>query len=235
MSKRMSKHTLNERIEAVLSVIEHKKSVYAIAKKYSVDKTTIKSWVHKYKTDGVDGLKEARTWKKYSSELKRTAVEFYLNGEGSLRMTCEKFNISSNSVLSKWINQYTSGKEIKSTSKGRETMTKGRKTTLQERIEIVQYTIANECNYHEAAKKYNVSYQQVYSWTRKYEKDGEQGLHDRRGKTLESKQNLTEDEKLQLRIKELEHRNKYLEAENGLLKKLKEVERGMELRDKENI
>lgn len=32
-------------------------------------------------------------------------------------MTCEKFNISSNSVLRQWINQYTSGKEIKSTSK----------------------------------------------------------------------------------------------------------------------
>lgn len=43
--------------------------------------------------------------------------------------------------------------------------------------------------------------------------------------------NLTEEEKLQLRIKELEHRNQYLEAENGLLKKLKEIERGMGLRD----
>ncbi|API93059.1 hypothetical protein BKP57_15335 [Virgibacillus sp. 6R] len=157
-------------------------SVSTIAKEYSVDRTTINLWVRKYEADGVDGLKEARTWKKYSSELKREAVEFYLNGEGSLIMTCEKFNISSNSVLRQWINQYTSGKEIKSTSKGRETMTKGRKTTLQERIEIVQYTFANERNYHEAAKKYNVSYQQVYSSIRKYEKDGKQGLQYRRGK-----------------------------------------------------
>jgi Mor family transcriptional regulator len=41
-------------------------------------------------------------------------------------------------------------------------MTKGRKTTLQERIEIVQYTIANDLNYQETAEKYRVSYQQVY-------------------------------------------------------------------------
>ncbi len=231
MSKRRSKHTLDERIEAVLRVIEGMASVSTIAKEYAVDRTTINSWVRKYEADGVDGLKEARTWKKYSGELKREAVEFDLNGEGSLRMTCEKFNISSNSVLRQWINQYTSGKELKSTSKGRETMTKGRKTTLQERIEIVQYTIANEHNYHEAAKKYNVSYQQVYSWLRKYEKDGKQGLQDRRGKTLETKASFTEEEKLQLRIKELEHRNQYLEAENGLLKKLKEIERGMGQRD----
>lgn len=117
MSKRRSKHTLDERIEAVLRVIEGRTSVSTIAKEYSVDRTTINLWVSKYEADGVDGLKEARIWKKYSSELKREAVEFYLNGEGSLRMTCEKFNISSNSVLRQWINQYTSGKEIKSTSK----------------------------------------------------------------------------------------------------------------------
>jgi len=100
---------------------------------------------------------------------------------------------------------------------------------------VARYTrgvIANDFNYHEATEKYQVSYQQVYSWVRKYQQDGKQGLHDRRGKTLESKEHLhTEDELLQLRIKELEHRNKYLEAENGLLKKLKEVERGMGLRD----
>lgn len=220
----MTKHTLNERIEAVLGVIEYKKSVNAIAKEYDVDKTTIRSWVHKYKAYGVDGLKAPKKWKRYSKELKKQAVDCYLNGEGSLREICEKFNIPNHSVLRKWINLYTSGKEMKST-KERGTMNKGRKTTLNERLEIAQYTIANDFNYHEASVKYQVSYQQ----------DGEQGLHDRRGKTLESKQNLTEDEKLQLRIKELEHRNKYLEAENGLLKKLKEVERRMGLRDKENI
>lgn len=126
---------------------------------------------------------------------------------------------------------YTSGQDIKSTGKGRDIMNPGRKIIFKERIEIVQYTIANEYNYQDAAEKYRVSYQQAYSWVRKYEKDGEQSLHDRRGKSLESKPNLTDEEKLQLRIKELEHRNQYLEAENGLLKKLKEIERGMGLRD----
>jgi len=227
----MSKHTLNERIDAVLHVRDRMKSVNTVAREYQVDKNTIKSWVRKYENDGVDGLKASRTWKKYSKELKVKAVEFYQNGGGSLRDTCKKFNISDPSVLRRWIKLYTSGKKIKSTDKGRVKMTKGRKTTLRERIEIVQYTIANDRNYQEAADKYQVSYQQVYGWVRKYEKDGEQGLEDRRGKSLDSKPVLTEEEKLQLRIKELEHRNQYLEAENGLLKKLKEIERGMGLRD----
>ena len=231
MSKRMSKHTLNERIEVVLSVLENKKSIRAVAKEYDIDNSTVKTWVQKYRTDGVNGLKEAKTWKCYSKELKKQAVNFYLNREGSLRATCKKFNISDPSVLRNWINLYTSGKEMKSTSNRRGIMKKGRNTTLKERMEVAQYTISNNYNYQEAAEKYQVSYQQVYSWVRKYERDGEQGLEDRRGKTLESKTELTEEEKLQLRVKELEYRNQYLETENGLLKKLEEVERGLKQRE----
>ena len=76
MSKRSSKHTLNERIEVVLRVMEGSASVSRIAEEYAVDRTTINLWVRKYKADGVDGLKDSRTWKKYSIELKRKAVVF---------------------------------------------------------------------------------------------------------------------------------------------------------------
>lgn len=76
------------------------------------------------------------------------------------------FQISSTSVLRKWISRYTTGKTAKFTSKGSvpKTMKKGRKNTYQERIEIAQYTIANQLNYAQAIEKYGISYQQVYSW-----------------------------------------------------------------------
>lgn len=225
MSNRTTKHTLDERIRGVQSVIEKKKSISALAREYEVNIDTMEWWVRKYQADGIDGLKESKNWKQYPAELKKQAVEYHLIQGHSLRTTCKEFNISTHSVLRGWIKLYTSGEEIKSTSKGSDKMSQGRKTTFKERVEIVQYTIANNTNYHQAAEKYGVSYQQVYSWVRKYVKDGEQALQDRRGKTLESKPNLTEEEKLQLRIKELEHRNQYLEAENGLIKKLKEIER----------
>ncbi|WP_420851749.1 IS3 family transposase [Oceanobacillus jeddahense] len=220
MSKRLTKHELDERIQIVRQVLDKRKTIGATAKKNGVDERTLKSWIRKYQDDGADGLKESRSWKFYSAELKQQAVEFYLYKGGSLESTCNQFHISSRSVLQRWINHYTSGKEMKSTNKGSVKMSERRKTTFKERIEIVQYAIANDLNYQQAAEKYGVSYQQVYSWVRKYRKDGEQALQDRRGKTLESKPNLTEEEKLQLRIKELEHRTQYLEAENGLLKKL---------------
>ena len=39
-------------------------------------------------------------------------------------------------------------------------MTKGRKTTFEERVEIVQYCIKHSHNYSETAKKFHISYQQ---------------------------------------------------------------------------
>lgn len=104
-------------------------------------------------------------------------------------------------------------------------MKQGRKTTFEERVEIVNFTIAHDKDYQAAIEKYGISYQQVYSWVRKFEKDGSQGLLDRRGKGLESKLNLTPEEELQLKIKQLEERNRYLEMEVGLLKKLEEIRR----------
>ena len=148
----------------------------------------------------------------------------YLSSNWSLKSVCDKYEISSRSVLRRWIDQYNSGKTLNQ-KRGNSQMNAGRKTGLNERIEIVQYTIANELDYQKAMKKFGVSYSQVYSWVRKYRAHGQAGLADRRGKSLASKSQLSEKEAQELRIKELEARNQYLEVENGLLKKLKEIER----------
>ena len=140
----------------------------------------------------------------------------YLAGRGSLSRIVEKYDISNHYVLRSWIKWYTSGKELRATSKGNSRMKQGRKTTFEERIEIVNFTIAHDKDYQAAIEKYGISYQQVYAWVRKFEKHGSLGL--------ESKPNLTIEEELQLKIKQLEERNRYLEMENDLLKKLKELE-----------
>jgi transposase-like protein len=103
-------------------------------------------------------------------------------------------------------------------------MTSGRKTIYDERVEIVSFCIENNDDYLLTAKKYRVSYQQVYTWTKKYKEDGLEGLADRRGKR-KTPVEMTETEKLAAKIKLLEANNKQLELENGFLKKLKEVER----------
>lgn len=224
MSKR-SPTSVKAKLELVLLYLEQGVSISTLVSSYGVSQTTIKSWIRKYQDSGVKGLKESRTWNNYSSDLKEQAVRDYLEGRASQRQIAQNYHISESSVLRRWIKQYTSGKPLTATSKGLRRMKQGRKTTFEERVEIVNFTIAHDKNYQAAIAKYNVSYQQVYSWVRKFEKDGSQGLLDRRGKGLESKPNLTPEEELQLKIKQLEERNRYLEMENGLLKKLEEIRR----------
>lgn len=224
MSKRSPK-SVEEKLEVVLRYQIEGESVGQLARECGISKYSVRDWIRKYQTNGIEGLKESQTWKKYPSDLKKSAVEDYLSGQGSQRLTCQKYGISSTYVLRSWIKRYTSGKELTTTSKGGTRMRQGRKTSFEERVEIVNFTIAHEKDYQAAMEKYGVSYQQVYSWVKKFEKQGSQGLVDRRGKGLDSKPNLTTEEELQLKIKQLEERNRYLEAEVGLLKKLEEIKR----------
>lgn len=93
-----------------------------------------------------------------------------------------------------------------------------RKTTLEERKEIVKYCIAHGNGYKGAASQYEVSYSQVYSWVKKYRNNGEEGLEDRRGQH-KSDEEVDELERLRrenLRLKrQLEERDMLCE----LLKK----------------
>lgn len=104
-------------------------------------------------------------------------------------------------------------------------MKQGRETTQEERIKIARDCIASGKNYGEIALKYKVSYQQVRSWTLRFEELGEAGLEDRRGKRKKDQTPRTELEQAQIEIKQLEHKLYLAEMERDLLKKLDEVER----------
>ena len=104
-------------------------------------------------------------------------------------------------------------------------MKEGRDTTLEERIQIVKECIAGGKNYGEVAQKYQVSYQQVRTWTIRFEQMGEAGLQDRRGRRKKDQAPRTELEQAQIEIEQLKHRLYLAEMENTLLKKLDEIER----------
>ena len=165
--------------------------------------------------------------KKYSVELKMQAVQSYQNGEGSLREICRKYGISDKHVLQDWIMWYNGHREYKerSPAKGEIYMTKGRKTTQEERAEIVAFCIEHNYDYGLTVETYNVSYQQVYAWVRKYEEGGVDKLRDNRGRTKQVEE-MTEVEKLKAEMKILEAKNRQLEIENEFIKKLQELKGG---------
>ncbi|MBR4393789.1 MAG: helix-turn-helix domain-containing protein [Oscillospiraceae bacterium] len=104
-------------------------------------------------------------------------------------------------------------------------MRKARSMTQEERIQIVRECLESGKNYGEMALKYNVSYQQVRTWTLKFEELGEAGLEDRRGKRKKDQKPRTELEAAQIEIERLKHQLYLANMENHLLKKLDEIVR----------
>lgn len=208
------------KISAVEAYLKGEKSALKISQELLVHVSAVKRWIRFYQSIGATAFIQEKK-NSYTKELKLAAIEDYLAGGGSLIDISIKYGLRSETQLKTWLIKYNSHKEIKSyVVGGNQIMTTGRKTNLEERIEIVEYCIGNGKNYIEAAKKFQVSYQQVRKWVAKFEGSGIDGLLDRRGKR-KSKDKLTDAEKLKL----LEAKYKRLEMENELLKKLKEIER----------
>ena len=162
--------------------------------------------------------------KKYSSELRLKAVEDYLSGKGTMKQIREKYGILANKQLINWIKWYNGHREFKerSSAKGEIYMTKGRKTTQEERAEIVAFCIEHNYDYGLTVETHKVSYQQIYAWVRKYEEGGVDKLKDNRGRTKPAEE-MTEIEKLKAEMKILEAKNRQLEIENEFIKKLQEL------------
>ena len=221
------KLTDEERMAAVQEYLKGEGSYAAIAEKYKISAVRLQDLVCATKEKGIDSIISQENNRKYSSELKEQAVKEYLSGKSSQYVICAKYEIKSRSILQKWISWYNSGKNFKEhTRSGRGiTRNKGRKTTQEERAEIVAFCIENGKDYGLAMEKYGVSYQQIYSWVRKYEAKGVDGLTDRRGKA-KPKDELTEADRLRMENKILQAKLKDMEMENKLLKKLRELQGG---------
>lgn len=111
-------------------------------------------------------------------------VEEYIDGVASITDLTAKYRIGSETVLSKWIKLYNANKELKDYIPKREVyMAEARrKTTIEERKEIVEYCLTHDRDYKGTASIFAVSYNQVYSWVKKYDVAGEEGLTDKRGR-----------------------------------------------------
>ena len=187
--------------------------------------TPVRRWINIYQNEGPSGLLNQKNNRCYSTKIKLEAITAYLNGEGTGIEIAKHFNIRSESQLLKWVEVYNTHGEIKSRgSGGGSYMRKARQTTPEERLEIVRECLANDKNYGAVALKYNCSYQQVRNWVLRYEQMGSAGLEDRRGRRAGTQPARTPEEELRDKIAELERKNRDLQMENDLLKKVRELE-----------
>lgn len=223
----MSKTSYEDRIEAIKRIKNGEAGINGTARKLGIHPETLRSWIMKYESQGIESLKKSNKNKRYTKEQKTNAVEEYLAGKGSLLEICKKHKITATRQLRVWIMWYNGHKEFKerSSAKGEIYMTKGRKTTQEERAEIVAFCIENGKDYGLTVETFKVSYQQIYSWVKKYEEKGVNGLTDRRGKAKPENE-LTEEDRLRQENKILQAKIKDQEMEIALLKKLRELRGG---------
>lgn len=223
--RRRSKFSTDEKLSYVLRYVEGRDSINHTATLIGINSESLRQWIRNYQSLGIDGLTTTSKNSNYSGTFKEMAVKDYLAGIGSHSDICKKYGIRSTKQLQDWVLKYNSHEELKTSGTGgRPIMTKGRKTIYDERVEIVKYCIEHQNNYAETAEKYQVSYQQVYTWTNKYQNDGVEALQDRRGKR-KSENEMSELEKLKAQNKLLEAENRRKQMEIDFLKKLDEVER----------
>ena len=191
---------------------------------------TIRDWVHKYEALGEKGFDHSKVNKSYTKEFKLKVINEYLAGKNSLSELANNYNISTCEIVRRWVLAYNNGEDIKDYDPKSEVYTmKSRRTTLEERIEIVKYVLDNNNDYKGAASKYNVPYANVFNWVKKYLSNGEDGLSDKRGRSSDKETHkLTELEKKDIEIEKLKRQLEREQKVNEVLKKNLEIRERLE-------
>ena len=224
MSK--SPHTPEFRAKVSQEYLDGIGSYNYLADKYNIGSRTLKDWVAKYRLHGIAAFYTQTGNASYSSSFKMMCVEEVLTGVGSVEDIVAKYNISSGKILRNWILRYNANRELKDYAPKREVYMADarRKTSIEERKEIVKYCIEHNRNYKEAASIYDVSYNQVYSWVKKYDMNGEEGLTDKRGRHKTDNE-VDELERLRRENARLKKQLEEKDMLTELLKKVQEFER----------
>ncbi len=192
-----------------------------LASQFGVSKSAIEVLIFKYSNFGQEALKMQSQHKGYSDSFKKEIIAAYRKGEGSYSDLATKYGIHNHSIIARWVLGYNNIKTTHRGSGGVNIM--ARKTTLAERIEIIQYLIKHELNYHGTSIKFNVSYQQVYTWYKKYQAFGVEGVHDKRG-IKKQQEELSELEQLRRENERLKKELYLSEAAKEVFKKKQELE-----------
>lgn len=165
--ERNTPYSKEQKEEAVLAYLRGEGSYRDICEKYQIRSNgLLRHWIRLYMERGElraggQGEGGAQRGRAFSPEERREIVCFYIEHQRDHRATMEKYPVSYQQIYS-WCRSYD--------QKGPQGLEgrKGRATSLPEREEIVRYCIAMGYDYRAAMEKYGVTYQQVYTWVRRY-------------------------------------------------------------------
>ena len=148
----------------------------------------------------------------------------YLNGEGTFEELANKYGLRNLIQAKVWVDMYNEDKTLTASPSRKQVPNMRKKTTFEERIEVVEYVTKHKYSYAAAAEHFQVSYQQARSWALKAKVGGYEALVDNRGHHKDESE-LTDLDKANLRIRQLETELKDKELVEQFAKKLLELQR----------
>lgn len=148
-------YSAQEKYELIVAFENRQTSIQEFCQENNISKKTMKEWIYLFQRYGLDGLQGSSGWKRYSKEIKMAAVLDYLSGNYSQTEIIHKYEISSRSVLRKWITNYNHHRDLKEMKRMRNSMRKGRSTMREERLEIVLYCLENGKNYGQTSEYFH--------------------------------------------------------------------------------
>ena len=124
-----------EKLYAVQAVLNGKCSINSVAQQYEVSNKSVEQWLNKYEAKGDTAFLRTGHNEYYSVGFKQEVVNSYLTGEGSYIELARKYKIPSKETVRNWVLKYNGHEKLKDSGTGGSSiMTKGRKTTFDERI-----------------------------------------------------------------------------------------------------
>ena len=212
------------RLELLYGYQKTESGLKVYADMHHVNQNTMTRWIRQFLLHGLAGVRHCSLNHRYLLNTKIEAVKEYQAGFPGEKII-EKYDIRSLSQLKQWSIQYNND-ELKTKSRKR-VRKMGRKVSFEEKCKIVQWVLDHDNDYQGATIQFNVSYQRVYSWVRKYHEaaDSWEALKDNRGhrKPQKALEEMTEKERLEAEIKRLKKINREMELEIAFAKKLVEI------------
>lgn len=154
-------------------------------------------------------------------------VDEYLNGTLGYKLLAKKYNISSASLIKKWVNQYK--KDEKEGLKRKKTK---KKYPLSFKLDVLRFKQDTGASYKDTANAFGINEPSIIAnWRRKYLKEGAEGLNKPQGrppkmpKPNQNEKNSNEKTEKKDQVTDelalLKKENEYLRIELEYLKKLK--------------
>ena len=162
--------------------------------------------------------------KKYSVDLKLKIVQAYLQGIMGAQVLAKKYDVSSKSLVTKWINQYKQFGEAGL----RHQITK-QHYPLNFKLDVLRFKQDTGASYKETANLFNIKEPSIIAnWKRTYLTEGAKGLNKPQGrphKMPKYSKNVKGSNKMSTpktdELSLLKQENEYLRLELAYLKKLR--------------